>query len=208
LPLEAAHKAIDIGRSAGADPLASDDPDGLGVMVFESLRDDNLPLQQYIAWARSRQTNGEPESVRQVKSLTDYLDHPPVHLAFSGGCAEMRELETLLSRELGNSVKMLCTTYPSKNFTLLDIINPKASKGVGVAAAAAELGIAREEIMAMGDNLNDLELLQYAGRGVVMENAEPELHALQGMSTTASNDADGVAIAIEKFIIEVFVETE
>ena len=83
---------------------------------------------------------------------------------------------------------------------MLDIVHPQVSKGVGVAAAAAELGISREEVMAVGDNLNDLEMLHYAGIGVVMQNAEPKLHQIEGLHVTGTNDDDGVAQAIERFV--------
>lgn len=201
LPLEAAHEALKIGRASGADPLVSDDHEGLGVLIYDHLRGDNRPLQQYIAWARRIHGEDGQESVRQVDSIENYLDHAPVHLAFSGGCTEMDVLEANLRNELGESVKIFCTTYRKKDFSLIDIVNPAASKGAGVAAAAAELEITHEEVMAIGDNLNDLEMLTYAGIGVVMENAEPRLHELNGLHVTASNDDDGVALAIEKFIL-------
>lgn len=201
LPLDAAHQALRIGRAAGADPLVSDDHEGLGVLVYDHLRGDNQPLIQYIAWARRIHGEDGQEAVCQVDSIEEYLDHPPVHLAFSGGCAEMDELEMNLRTELGETVKIFCTTYRKKDFSLIDIVNPAASKGAGVAAAAAELEITREEVMAIGDNLNDLEMLSYAGIGVIMENAEPRLHALDGLHKTAANDDDGVALAIEKFIL-------
>jgi hypothetical protein len=57
--------------------------------------------------------------------------------------------------------------------------------------------------MAIGDNLNDLEMLEYAGRAVVMGNASEEIRALarrQGWEITASNDDDGVAQAIEELL--------
>src|SRR5262249_14469475 len=95
--------------------------------------------------------------------LEDYLDHDPIHLSFSGGCAEMDQLEEQLKTELGSTVKILSTKYLEQDFTLLDVVNPAASKGAGVAAAAAELGVAREDIMAIGDNYNDLEMLLFAG---------------------------------------------
>ena len=53
----------------------------------------------------------------------------------------MDQLEEILHAELGSSVKILGTKYPEQDFTLLDVVNPAASKGAGVAAAAAELGI-------------------------------------------------------------------
>lgn len=201
LPLEAAHNALQVGRAAGADPLVSDDHEGLGVLIYDHLSGDNPSLLQYVAWARRIHGKDAPDAVRQVPSVVDYLDHEPVHLAFSGGCAQMKALEEDLLRELGTTVKVFCTAYAIKDFALLDIVNPAASKGVGVAAAAAELEISREEIMAVGDNLNDLEMLEFAGTGVVMQNAEPSLHEIEGLYTTATNDNDGVALAVERFIL-------
>jgi hydroxymethylpyrimidine pyrophosphatase-like HAD family hydrolase len=103
---------------------------------------------------------------------------------------------------MGQAVKVFCTAYTNQDFALLDIVHPQASKGAGVAAVAAELGLFREEVMAVGDNLNDVEMLTYAGTGVVMGNAESSLHQIEGLHSTASNDADGVALAIERFILQ------
>jgi len=136
-----------------------------------------------------------------VNSLEDYLDHDPIHLAFSGGCEEMDQLEVLLKAELDSTVKILSTKYLEQDFTLLDVVNPAASKGAGVAAAAAELGVSREEIMAVGDNYNDLEMLLFAGTGVVMANAPLSLREIAGLHPTTSNREDGVAAAIEQFIL-------
>ena len=202
LPLAAAHEALKVGRTAGADALLSDDHEGLGVLVYDHLRGDNSAAQRYVAWAR--RIHGEEEgahAVRQVDSLEDYMDHEPIHLAFSGGCAEMDQLEETLHSELGSTVKILGTKYLEQDFTLLDVVNPGASKGAGVAAAAAELGAASDEIMAIGDNYNDLEMLLLAGTGVVMANAPLSLREIAGLHPTASNSEDGVALAIEKFIL-------
>lgn len=200
LPLDAARISLQVGRAQGVDALVSDDHEGLGVLVYDHVSGDNRPVLQYIAWARRIHGDDGQESVRQVPSLEEYLDHEPVHMAFSGGCAKMTQLEAILLKELGTAVKILLTTYSSKDFSLLDILHPQASKGVGVAAAAAELGISREEVMAVGDNLNDLEMLRYAGTGVVMRNAESTMHEIEGLHPTDANDEDGVAQAIERFV--------
>lgn len=200
LPLAAARSCLEVGRKAGADPLLSDDHQGLGVLVYDHLSGDNRAVLDYVAWARRIHGPDGGSAVRQVPSLEDYLDHEPVHLAFSGGCMKMRELEKVLALHLGTTIKLFCTIYPAKDFALLDIVHPEASKGAGVAAAAAELGILREEVMAIGDNLNDLEMLNYAGIGVVMGNAERSLHKIELLHATSTNDDDGVAIAIERFI--------
>lgn len=202
LPLTAAREALRVGREAGADALLSDDHEGLGVLIYDHLRSENSPAHRYIRWAR--RIHGEEEgrnAVQQVASLEDYLDHEPIHLAFSGRCEEMDQLEEILHAELGATVKILGTKYPEQDFTLLDILNPAASKGAGVAAAAAELGAGSEEIMAIGDNYNDLEMLLFAGTGVVMANAPLSLREIAGLHPTASNTDDGVALAIEQFIL-------
>jgi Cof subfamily protein (haloacid dehalogenase superfamily) len=201
LPLAAAREALRVGRKAGADALLSDDHEGLGVLVYDHIRDENSPAHKYIAWAQRIHGDEGKNAVQQVASLEEYLDHDPVHLAFSGGCEEMDQLEEILKSELGSSAKLLTTKYPEQDFTLLDIVNPAASKGAGVAAVAAELGVDREEIMAIGDNYNDLEMLLFAGVGVVMANAPLSLREIAGLHPTTSNGEDGVALAIEKFIL-------
>jgi Cof subfamily protein (haloacid dehalogenase superfamily) len=202
LPLASARRAMDIGKSFGADALVSDDHEGLGVLIYDHVSGENAAFYQYLAW--SRRVHGEEEgakSVREVPSLEDYLDHDPIHLSFSGGCAPMKELEKTLRAELRDSVKIFSTVYPEKDFTLLDIVNSSASKGTGVAAAAAEADIQQNEIMAIGDNYNDLEMLLFAGTGVVMANAPLSLKEIQGLHPTASNVDDGVALAIDRFIL-------
>ena len=202
LPLAPAREALRVGREANADALLSDDHEGLGVLIFDRLRGGNTAAHKYLSWAR--RIHGDEEArdvVRQVDSLEDFLDHEPIHLSFSGGCEEMDQLEEILKLELGDTVKILGTKYLEQDFTLLDVVNPAASKGAGVAAAAAELGASSDEIMAIGDNYNDLEMLLFAGTGVVMANAPPSLREIAGLHPTTSNIEDGVALAIEKFIL-------
>jgi Cof subfamily protein (haloacid dehalogenase superfamily) len=205
LPLEAAREVLRVGRAEGADALVSDDPQGAGVLVYDHLSDDNRALAKYIAWSRRIHGDEAEEAVRRVPHLEDYLDHPPVHVAFSGNYATMRQLDETLRRELGESVKVLSTMYLKQDFALVDVLHPEVSKGVGVAAAANEYGFMREEVMAIGDNFNDLEMLEFAGTSVVMGNAEVSLQnrlrQIRSFHVTAINDEDGVAAAIERFIL-------
>ena len=172
------------------------------MLIYDHLRGDNFAAQKYVSWARKIHGDEEGrDAVQQVASLEEYMDHEPIHLAFSGGCEEMDQLEAILKTELGSTVKILGTKYPEQDFTLLDVVNPAASKGAGVAAAAGELGVSQEEVMAIGDNYNDLEMLLFAGTGVVMANAPLSLREIAGLHPTASNREDGVALAIEQFIL-------
>ena len=203
LPQAAAREVLRVGRGAGADALVSTDPRGAGVMLYERVSEGNHALAAYLRWSQSIHGPDAHESVRRVPTLDDCLAEAPIHMSFSGGCAPMAALRDLLEAELGAAVKVYATIYPPRDFTLLDILHPAASKAVGLAATAAEINAAPTEIMAVGDNFNDLSMLQYAGVSVVMANADEQLRHTPGFHQTASNQEDGVALAIEKFILNV-----
>jgi len=90
------------------------------------------------------------------------------------------------------------TIYESKDFAMIDVIHPVCSKGASLAEWAMVRRFAREEVMAIGDNHNDLEMLKFAGIPIVMGNSVPELKTF-GWHETSSNDDNGVAAAIEQF---------
>lgn len=77
---------------------------------------------------------------------------------------------------------------------------PGVTKGSGLLALAQHLGLARQQLMACGDSGNDLAMLKAAGLSVAMANAEPEIRAA-AVYQTASNEEDGVAKAIERFVL-------
>lgn len=201
LPVEAAHKVVRVGRAGGHDPLVSDDHEGMGLLVYDHIDESNQSLAKYVAWSRRIVGDEAAESVRQVASLEEYLDHAPVHISFSGNCGGMERLRESIDGALGAHVKLLLTLYPKQDFALLDVIHAAASKGAGLAAVADEYGLTRDEVMAVGDNFNDLEMLHYAGTGVVMGNADAALRDIQTFNLTATNDRDGVALAIEQFVL-------
>ncbi len=82
----------------------------------------------------------------------------------------------------------------------LEITECSVNKGVALAALAKQFGIVQEEVMAIGDSFNDLEMIQYAGMGVAMGNARLEIKELADI-VTASNEEDGVAEAIERYVL-------
>jgi Cof subfamily protein (haloacid dehalogenase superfamily) len=202
LPLSEAREVLRIGRERGLDAMISDDAVGAGVLVYDHINEDNHAFRRYIEWSRRIHGDEAEESVRRVASLEEYLNHEPVHISYSGTCAAMEALGEALKCELQGRVKVFATMYARMDFALIDVLNSQASKGTGVAAAAAEAGIAREEVMAVGDNFNDLEMLEFAGTGVLMGNADARiLRENESLHVTTTNDEDGVAEAIEKFII-------
>lgn len=82
----------------------------------------------------------------------------------------------------------------------LEILNKGASKGNAVAGLAEYLKIPRENVMAIGDNENDLDMIEYAGMGVAMDNAVPKVKAVADY-ITKSNTEDGVAYVVEKYAL-------
>ena len=202
LPEAAARAVVNVGRDAGADALVSADPHGAGVMLYESINAGNHALIRYLQWCERIHGAEARYSVRRVASLDEHWHEQAIHLSFSGGCAPMAELRARLNAEIGDAVKIYPTIYPKLDFTLLDILHPAASKAVGLAAAAAEIGASPNEVMAIGDNFNDLTMLEYAGTGVIMGNADATLRQRPDFHETAANTDDGVARAIEKFILK------
>lgn len=81
----------------------------------------------------------------------------------------------------------------------LEILPEGIDKPAGLSRLLSHLGCPRERLMAMGDGLNDIGMLAYAGLGVAMENAYPQTKAAAD-AVTASNDEDGVAAAIDRYL--------
>lgn len=197
------NEILRVGKANGGDALLSADPMGKGVLLYDTVSDANIPLQKYIAWSKRLHGADAENSVHHVENLVDIVDeYECVHVSFSGACAAMTELEVILKDELKDSVNILTTVYPSLDFTLIDILPPDASKGIGVGKLASLNNLTAENVMVMGDNFNDLEMLEYAGTPVVMSNAAPELLENPKYHQTLSNDESGVAHAIEKFILK------
>ena len=95
-----------------------------------------------------------------------------------------------------DKITVLKTQYDHRDLCILDILNRECSKGHALRRWAEEQGIAREQVMAIGDNYNDLEMLEFAGLPVVMGNASQDMKQ-SGWKVTASNAESGVARALE-----------
>ncbi len=203
LSTETSLEIVRVGKDYGGDALVSTDPHGHGTLLYDRISDDNLPLKKYLRWSETLHGIEIGRSgVAHVPKLEDILhEHQIVHISFSGSCEAMGAMMSVLGRELGNSVTILPTIYPQLDFSLIDILPADASKGHGVAKLAELNNLLPENVMVIGDNFNDLEMLEYAGTAVVMGNADPKLLERPEFYTTLSNDESGVAAAIEKFIL-------
>jgi Cof subfamily protein (haloacid dehalogenase superfamily) len=162
-------------------------------VILQSIDWDNVTRGAY--YSRNR------EFLAEAKPLESCLVEDPIQVMFTGGVAAMREAERALRRvQFAREFALAVTVYEDKDFSMIDVIHPGVSKGAALAEWAMVRGVAREEILAIGDNHNDLEMLSFAGVPVVMENGVPELKE-RGWHVTGSNDNDGVAAAIDRFAL-------
>jgi 5-amino-6-(5-phospho-D-ribitylamino)uracil phosphatase len=133
--------------------------------------------------------------------LEDALTEDPVQVMFSGTLAETRALVAALEASTAaDRIALAITEYESRDFALVDVNRMGCTKGATLAEWAGARGVARDAIMAIGDNFNDFDMLQAAGLPVVMGNAVEPLKR-QGWHVTRGNDEAGVAAALRRFVL-------
>jgi Cof subfamily protein (haloacid dehalogenase superfamily) len=168
------------------------DRDVHGQIVFETMDWTHPGRKGY--WARNKAL------IARSVPLEDALTEDPIQVMFNGGFMAMRDLADAIRAQAHDATVSL-TEYVHRDFSLVDITSPTATKGHALASCAAALGLAREQVMAIGDNFNDLEMLEFAGTPVVMGNAVEPLKA-RGFHETAGQDEAGVAQAITRFVLK------
>ena len=139
--------------------------------------------------------------IEQVTSLEEAITEDPIQVAYNGDVQSMRELiDSLSAHPACRTLAVSLTEYVQRDFSLVDVCAVDTTKGTGLAALAAYLKIPQAEVMAVGDNFNDREMLAWAGVGVVMGNAAPDLLKGEFEQTTTNDDA-GLARAIRRFAL-------
>jgi 5-amino-6-(5-phospho-D-ribitylamino)uracil phosphatase len=134
--------------------------------------------------------------------LADTLTEDPIQVMFNGSVAPMRALvASLRAMAIANRFSVAVTEYEARDFTLVDVNGAGCSKGSTLARWTASRGLTADEVMAVGDNLNDVEMLDFAGTAVVMGNATDAIKA-RGYAITGTNDNDGLAEAIKSNLKE------
>jgi len=198
LPVETARALCGELRHFGGTTVFTFDREGTGALVIESLQQLHARIDRWVEANR-------PYLV-EVQPLERAFDagEEPIQGMVCGTVAEMLAAQRqLLLSDVGGQIAMHRTEYAARNLSILDLLPPGCSKGAALDSLARIRGLERNQIMAIGDNLNDLEMLEYAGRAVVMANAGEEVLSLamrRGWEITASNNDDGVALAVEEVV--------
>ncbi len=161
-------------------------------VVYETMDWEHPGRQRY--WSRNH------SHIAQSIPLEDALIEDPIQIMYNGGVDEMRALFDALRADVrGCSIQI--TEYMHRDFSLVDVTSVDATKGRALAWRAELLGLTRDEVMAIGDNFNDAEMLEFAGHPVVMGNAVDALRS-RGWHVTGHQDEAGVAQAIEQFVLD------
>ena len=135
-----------------------------------------------------------------VVPIEKALVSDPIQAMFCGNIERMRgALQTLAGCGVACRITVLRTEYPVRDLCIVDVLNQGCSKGHAVERWATYRGISREQVMAIGDNYNDVEMLEFAGIPVIMGNASPELRD-RGWMVTGLHDEAGVATAVEQVL--------
>ncbi len=193
LPRDVALKVLEIIHAFRPYTVVIFDLPGCGQVTMEDCATPEGPLGWYL------RTNMDHLSL--VPDLQDAVKSDPVQIMIGGPPARIEGAEALLRQSAaGRHVQLTWTKYPHRNIALFDIMNCGCSKGRALKFWATQRGIPASEIMAFGDNFNDLEMLDFAGLPVVMGNHIEGLPR-PGWAITAPCDESGVACAIEKFVL-------
>jgi len=174
------------------------DRPGRGELVLEDLDHAHGRIAMWV------ETNRNAIEVVKPLELALVDGDDPIQGMAAGSIFEMKEAEKALkASEWAAECEAVRTEYPARDISILDLLPPGVSKGWALERLAALLGVDRNETMAIGDNWNDADMLDWAGQGVVMANAAQELRALaktRGWKQAPSNDEDGVAVVLERVI--------
>ncbi|HUA16655.1 MAG TPA: Cof-type HAD-IIB family hydrolase [Verrucomicrobiae bacterium] len=160
-----------------------------GALVLETLDEIGASIRRWL--------EKNMEFIEFVIPIESALVSDPVQSMFCGTLARMNDaLHVLEHAGLEREITVLRTEYPARDLLMIDVLRAGCSKGHALERWAAYRSFAREQVMAVGDNHNDVEMLEFAGHPVIMGNACEELRG-RGWTVTRGNHECGVAAAVE-----------
>ena len=190
LPVETCRELCAAMRDFRGNTVVTFDKEVKGALVLERMDELTVSIQRWL--------EKNLQYIEFVVPIEDALTADPIQTMFCGPIRRMHAALTALEADhLRNKTTAVRTEYPERDLCIVDVLNQGCSKGHALERWATYRGIPREQVMAIGDNFNDLEMLAFAGVPFIMGNACDELKAL-AWPVTLSNDQNGVAAAIEQ----------
>jgi Cof subfamily protein (haloacid dehalogenase superfamily) len=190
LPLDTCRKLVLGMREFRGNTVLTFDTEAKGAIVIERMDELSASIQRWL----EKNLN----VIDFVIPIEGALVTDPVQAMFCGPIPRMHKVLTEIDG-LSLDVTVLRTEYPVRDLSIVDVLNGGCSKGHALERWASHRGIPRKEVMAIGDNYNDIEMLAFAGYPFIMGNASEELRG-RGWNITLANDQNGVAAAIEQVL--------
>jgi hypothetical protein len=187
LPEETCRELLRVMQEFRSQTVLTFDNNGPGAIVIERLDELEASIQRWLEKNR--------QYLQFVVPMENALTTDPVQAMFCGPVAQMQRVLQVL-RGCGLPITVLRTEYPGRDLSIVDVLNAGCSKGHALERWANYRHVTREEVMAIGDNYNDIEMLAFAGHPFIMGNASEELRS-RGWTLTRSNAGNGVSAAIE-----------
>jgi Cof subfamily protein (haloacid dehalogenase superfamily) len=192
MPAETCRKLCAAMQEFRGNTVLTFDKETKGAIVLEHLDELGESIRRWL--------EKNMEYIEFVVPLESALVSDPVQAMFCGTMARMSQALAALDRAgMDGTVTVLRTEYPERDLSMIDVLNAGCSKGHALERWAAHRGYSRDEVMAVGDNHNDIEMLEFAGHPVIMGNACEELRS-RGWTVTLGNDACGIAAAVNMVI--------
>jgi Cof subfamily protein (haloacid dehalogenase superfamily) len=189
MPAETCRKLCGAMQEFRGNTVLTFDKEIKGAIVLERMDELGASIRRWL--------EKNMEYIEFVVPIEKALVANPVQAMFCGTMVRMNTALTALEQAgMDGMVTVLRTEYPERDLSMIDVLNAGCSKGHALERWAAYRGYRREEVMAVGDNHNDVEMLEFAGHPVIMGNACEELRT-RGWQVTRGNHECGVAAAVD-----------
>ncbi len=190
LPESTCRELVRVMQEFRGQTVLTFDREGPGTIVIERLDKLEASIQRWL--------EKNMQYIQFVVPIEDALTTDPVQAMFCGPVVHMQRVLKVLG-DCGLPITVLRTEYPGRDLSIVDVLNAGCSKGHALERWAIYRRISREQVMAVGDNYNDIEMLAFAGHPFIMGNASEELRS-RGWMLTRSNAESGVSAAIEQVL--------
>ena len=190
LPADVAKNTVNIMKEHGRHPIIWIDEYDAGVDIVSTHANPQTIEEKYLDW--------HSDYVRLVDDLEEFESDKIFEVCSWGNFEELSAIGKVISSALGDRIHHHVAKWIIDKNSILEVFDGSVSKWSAITTLARTYGIPREEVAAVGDNYNDIEMIKKAGLGVAMGNAVPELKAVADY-VTAANDEDGLLHALRKF---------
>jgi Cof subfamily protein (haloacid dehalogenase superfamily) len=143
--------------------------------------------------------------VHRIPSLADYAHEHTIRVGIVAEPDEVARVEKELAEKFGERIMMMSIRVPTAGVTVLEVFDPAVNKWEGIMHVARRHGVEPEQIIAIGDDVNDVPMLKQAGLGVAMGNARDEIKAV-AKRVIGHNKDEGLAEFLEELVAQHTVE--